>query len=293
MGKKNLMHIVRQEKLSQELERFCSVPQTLPLIMFYDTFVTEHYYPRETVSAVASKVLGEGSVKTITYQQTNYSDMMQKIAFLKALPQKLFMLTCKTRISDYDDVALFAESLAKATGKHVIAMIDDKNKIVEDGFGSRKLTYWDNVVDTFVTWHERALVWFADRTGCYGETRQVYLACLKYSLLDMLKEWSEKDMKDEVARALEDSEYMNTQYLQYVCSKPDMPYVLKHGDFDERLLVEETVTEYGPVLTIKVENLESTGGIECRLVHTRWRRVNPELKITKPTSSATHLLVGE
>ena len=59
-----------------------------------------------------------------------------------------------------------------------------------------------------------------------------------------------------------------------------MPYLLKYATFDERLLVSEMDTEYGKVMLFKVENMEDTGGVECRCVYSPWRRLTRELRLT-------------
>lgn len=281
MEKKRMVHIVRQENLSQELERFCTERSTVPLIMFYNSFVTKNYYPLQTIENVSNKLFGLGRIKKLSYDCNDYSVMDKQIEFLKALPQQLFVLQCGSRIGGYDGVVLYAERLLKTTGKHVIAMIDDKNRISQQRLLSGNIRYVDNVVETFLTWRERAQVWMADRTECYCETRQVFLGLKKHGILDMLKEWSEKGRDEELSQALTDNKFLNEAYQQYVDKSEELNYLLKYADFDERLLIEEQPTEYGTVLSIKAESIETGGGGELRRFSARW--VTRELKLTKRT----------
>ena len=273
--KKEMVHVIRQENIPQELERFCTERPDLPLVMFYDTYVTPDYYPMGTVEEVSNNVLGLGQMKKVSYECGNMSSMDRQIEFLKELPQQLFVVKCGPRLGGYDGVVLYAERLMKTTGKHVIAMIADGNSIIQGSLVASKISYADVVVETFLTWRGRTKVWVADRTACYRERQQVYLGRINHGVIDMLKSWSEEGRKEDVMKAVADSKYLNEAYKRYVDGCKDIPYLLKYTDFDERLITEEQATEYGTVLSIKADSIEAGGAY----LATKCRFVKRELKL--------------
>ena len=281
MNNKELVQVISQEDFPSRMEAFCSEKQQLPLAVFYNSFVTEHYDPRKTVADVSARVFGRpGLVKKITYDERFFKDMDDQIAYLKALPQQLIQICSSIYYNGYDHVMLFAERLVQSSGKHVVAMVPEKNSIIEDSLGSRIIYYTDPASEALLTWRGRVEVWQADRPCCYCQTRQVYLACLKAGVLDMLKTWSEEGRREDILKATEDPGWLNETYRQYVCSRKDVPYLLKYATFDERLLVDEIETEYGKVTHIKAENMEGTRSIEYSCLNTPWRRNTKELKLT-------------
>ena len=281
MNNKELVQVISQEDFPKRLKAFCSENQQLPLAVFYDTFVTESYNPRKTITDVSAQVFGRpGLMKKVTFDEKFLKEMDEQIAYLKALPQQLIEIRSGVCYDGYDHVMLFAERLVQASGKHVVVMLPEKNRITEESLGSRKLYYSDIATETLLTWRGRVEVWQADRPTSYGQTRQVYLACLKAGVLDMLKTWSEEGRKEDILKAIDDRTWLNETYRQYVCSRDDVPYLLKYATFDERLLVDEMDTEYEKVMLFKVENMEDTGGIECRCVYSPWRRLTRELRLT-------------
>lgn len=275
MEKKKMVHVIRQENIPQELERFCTERPTLPLIMFYDTCVTPDYYPMKTMEEVSAEVFGLGQMKKVSYECNNISSMDKQIEFLKELPQQLFVVQCGPRLGGYDGVVLYAERLMKTTGKHVIAMIADGNSIQQKTLLSSKISYADVVVETFLTWQGRTQVWVADRTACYRERQQVYLGRINHGIIDMLKSWSEEGRKADVMMAVADNKFLNEAYKRYIDSCEDIPYMLKYTDFDERLITEEQATEYGTILSIKADSIEAGGAY----LASKYRFVKRELKL--------------
>ena len=195
---------------------------------------------------------------------------------LKAMPHRLILILCPPCCDGYDYLMLYADYLKKKTEKHVIALIPDRNALNDGSLGSRKLYYIDPATETFLSWRERAMVWVADCPSGYGSTRQVYLSCLYAGVLDMLKTWQETN----IIRAMDDSAWLNEMYGYYVRSKEDVPLILKYADFDERLIISETETEFGKVTSFKADNLEDLGGGERRIASMPWRRLTKELKLS-------------
>ena len=281
MNNKELLQVISQEDFPSRMEAFCSEKQQLPLAVFYNSFVTDNYNPRKTVTDVSTQVFGRpGLMKKITYDERLFKEMDDQIAYLKALPQQLIQIISSIYYDGYDHVMLFAERLVQSSGKHVVVMVPEKNEIIDESFGARNIYYNDIATDTLLTWRGRAEVWQADRPSCYGQTRQVYLACLKASMLDMLKTWLEEGRKEDILKAVDDRKWLNETYRQYVCSRNNVPYLLKHATFDERLLVDEMETENGKVIRIKVENMENARCIEYQCLNDPWRRIPKELELT-------------
>ena len=146
-------------------------------------------------------------------------------------------------------------------------MITDKNRLSDNGFFTRKFYYRDVATETFLAWRGRVDAWVADYPTGYGQTRQVYLAFLKAGVLDMMKTWMEEGQTQNILKAINNNGWLNDAYRQYVCSRVDLPDVLKHATFAEQLLVSEEETGNGRLTTIKVESMENTGCIECRCVN--------------------------
>ncbi len=281
MNNKELVQVIPQEDFPKRLEAFCSENQNMPLAVFYNSFVTQSYDPRKTVTDVSQRVFGRpGLMKKVTFDDKFLKEMEEQIAYLKALPQQLIQILSGACYDGYDHVMLFAERLVQSSGKHVVVMLPEKNWITEESLGSRKIYYNDPATETLLTWRGRVEVWQADRPTCYGQTRQVYLACMKAGVLDMLKTWSEEGRREDILKAINDRNWLNETYRQYVCLRDDVPYLLKYATFDEHLIVEDMDNEYGKVMCIKADNLENTGGIECRCVNSPWRRLTKELRLT-------------
>ena len=172
MNNKELVQVISQEDFPKRLKAFCSENQNLPLAVFYDTFVSENYDPRKTITDVSAQVFGRpGLMKKVTFDEKFLKEMDEQIAYLKALPQQLIEIRGGMCCDGYDHVMLFAERFAQSSGKHVIAMLAEKNRITEESLGSRKLYYSDIATETLLTWRGRVEVWQADRPTGYGQTR--------------------------------------------------------------------------------------------------------------------------
>ena len=267
MEKQDFLEVISQENLFHKLESFCSERRTRPLIIFYNSYVNDHYDPEKTLEEVSEKNFGIGQMKVVNSCGKSFSAINEQVAYLKALPQKLIQIRSYSYEGIYDHVMLLAELLAKQTGKYIVAMITDKNRLSDNGFFTRKFYYHDVATETFLAWRGRVDAWVADYPTGYSQTRQVYLAFLKAGVLDMMKTWMEEGQTQNILKAINNNGWLNDAYRQYVCSRVDVPDVLKHATFAEQLLVSEEETENGRVTTIKVESMENTGCIECRCVN--------------------------
>ena len=280
MEKKQLLRIISQDRLSQMAEKFCKEKQDKALAIFCSKEISESYHPKKTIAEVTEKVFGPGMMKKIIFEEKDLKDMEWQASILKAMPHRLILILCSPRCDGYDYLMLYADYLKKTTEKHVIAMIPHRNGLTDESLGSRKLFYVDPATETFLSWRERAVVWVADRPSGYGQTRQVYLSCLYAGVLDMLKTWSETGQEANIIRARKDSVWLNEMYGNYVRSREDVPSILKYADFDERLIVSSTETEFGKVTSFKADNLEDLGGAERRIASMPWRRLTKELKLS-------------
>ena len=280
MEKKQLLRIISQDRLPQMAEKFCKEKQDKALAIFCSKVINDSYHPQKTIAEVAEKVFGPGMMKKITFEEKDMKDMEWQASILKTMPHRLILILCPPRCDGYDYLMLYADYLKKQTGKHVIALILDRNSLTDESLGSRKLYYIDPATETFLSWRERAVVWVADRPFGYGQTRQVYLSCLYAGVLDMLKTWSETGQETNIVRTMDDSVWLNEMYGNYVRSREDVPSILKYADFDERLIVSSTETEFGKVTSFKADNLEDLGGGERRIASMQWRRLTKELKLS-------------
>lgn len=275
MENKKRMQVLPEDRFSTMLENFCSSAQTQPLVIFYNRYFLNPYL--RLVEKTANTIFGDGKLKVFSLDNVALGDIDRYIAILSNLPHRMIELRTPPICDGYDEVIFIAEKLAKASGKHVLLMVPDTNNIIEESMGSSKLYYYDYAATTFQAWRERAQVWVADCPKTYGRTRQVYLTSQRHGILDMLKEWSENGRINDIFRAVNDNTFLNEAYTQYVAALTDLPSILKCSEFNEKLLMEETETEYGKIMTIKAESLVEVEGKERRIIS--WKRFTTELKL--------------
>lgn len=266
------MKIVGEEQFVPMLKAFCSKPQTQPLVIFY--LHTFNSYIHQTVGQVADSVFGDGRMKNILLSEGH-----SQIDMLSELPHKLYELYTRPLCDGYDAETLYAEKLAKASGKHVVLMVPVINDLVDESLYSHKLHYFDAAAKLFLAWQERAQVWVADCQQCYRRKQQVFLAYHSHGILDMLKEWSEQGRKDDILKAVDDNSFLNEAYSHYVNAQTGLPGILKCTEYNEQLITTEEDTEYGKIVNIKSETLEATEGKERYYVTAKWCRMTRELKL--------------
>lgn len=246
-------------------------------MLFYKRYFDSYY--RATLERVANSIFGAGKMKTIALDHGLSEDIFHHIGILSNLPQKLYELRTPPICNGYDEVTLYADKLAKASGKHVVLMIPVANDLAEESLYSHKLHYFDDAATLFLAWQERAQIWVADCQHSYRQKRQVFLAYQSHGLLDMLKEWSKKGRMSDILRAVDDNSFLNEAYMQYVNAQTELPDILKCSEYDEKLITTVEDTEYGKILDIKSETLEETEGKERNHVTAKWSRITRELKL--------------
>ena len=271
------MNVVTEEQFVSKLEAFFSNPQSQPLVMFYKRFFDSYY--QETLDRVTDSVFGAGKMKTIVLDHGVSEEIFHRIDILSNLPQKVFELRTFPICNGYDEVTLYAEKLAKASGKHIVLMVPVINDLVDESLYSHKLHYFDAAAKLFLAWQERAQVWVADCQQCYRRKQQVFLAYHSHGILDMLKEWSEQGRKDDILKAVDDNSFLNEAYSHYVNAQTGLPGILKCTEYNEQLITTEEDTEYGKIVNIKSETLEATEGKERYYVTAKWCRMTRELKL--------------
>ena len=270
------MNVVTEEQFVPQLKAFFSKPQTQPLVLFYMRNFDSYY--QATLERVADSVYGPGKTKTIVLDHGISEENFNHIGILSSLPQRIYKLRTPPICNGYDEVTLYAEKLAKESGKHVVLMIPDANDVVEESMNSHKLYYFDEAAKHFLAWQERAQVWVADCQQSYRQKRQVFLAYQSHGILDMLKKWSEQGRMDDILRVVDDNSLLNEAYTQYVNAQRELPGMLKCSEYNEKLITAEEDTEYGKILVIKSETLEETEGKVRYYVTARWSRMTRELK---------------
>ena len=244
-------------QLEDVADEFYLTKRTKPLVVFYDNGTNTVI---STMAAVATKILGDGMVKSVSVKKDELSAFEASILDIAALPQKAIHLMCIDL--DYDSILLIAEKLIKTSGKHVVVFFCCTNKIYEDRNG--RIGYRSLADSCFSTWKKRANMFVADNSNNdFARTRELYNASMCRGILDQIDYHLFENRDDEAKLLLQ--KLISCPFI-HTCKEKDMGNGICRLHIttlllcqDEKSMMEKT--HCNPLLSMWIDVVKDTGAI--------------------------------
>lgn len=165
------------------LEEYFLLPRKKPLVAFCGWKDREEEIKLTCV--IGENIFGKGMVRSLRVDSNNLADLEAQIPILTSIPQKAFVILYRGRglQNGYDYVILLTEKLLAASGKHVVLICDNRNRVDE-----YSLEYSSYAEPAFDTWKERIFACVLDNSqNDFVYNRELYYAIKGCGYIDAIR----------------------------------------------------------------------------------------------------------